>query len=163
MAYISAYHYQIRSKDGTVGYVGRCQGKYVFTPLTYPEFAAAMLMAKALNKRTKNEHEIVSVQKRRNINGRYGPMRRSAVPPVMGDALATPKARNESPPEVIAAGEYSANDAVEASSMPAYSCKDVPNREKHSYYKHLEDLDKLFPEIPPEKDEDDELEVEICS
>ncbi len=163
MAYISAYHYPIRSKEGTVGYVGKCQGKYVFTPLTYPEFAAAMLMAKALNKRTKNEHEIVSVQKRRNINGRYGPMRRSAVPPVMGDALATPKATNESPPDVIADGDYSANDAVEEGSMPAYPCKDVPNSEMTEYYKHLEEVAKFIPEIPPEKDEDDELEVEICS
>ena len=163
MAYISAYHYQIRSKEGTVGYVGKCQGKYVFTPLTYPEFAAAMLMAKALNKRTKNEHEIVSVQKRRNINGRYGPMRRSAVPPVMGNALAAPKARNESPPEVIAEGDYSANDVVEEGTMPSYPCKDVPNSEMTEYYKHLEEVANLIPEIPPEKDEDDELEVEICS
>ena len=111
MSYASAYHYQIRSKDGTIGYVGTCQGKYVFTPLTYPEFAAAMLMAKALNKRTTNEHEVVAVKKRANTNGRYGPMRRSAIAPVRGDQFERPSPNHEVPPE-ISKEEYESRDSV---------------------------------------------------
>ena len=76
MSFRSSYNYQIRSSDGTVGYVGRCKGKYVFTPLTYPEFAAAMLMARDLNKRTSNEHEVYPVNKRKKTNGTGKPSSR---------------------------------------------------------------------------------------
>lgn len=111
MSYASAYHYQIRCKDGTVGYVGQCEGKYVFTPLTYDEFPAAMLMAKALNKRTMNEHEVYPVKRRVRVNGRYGPMRSSAIAPVRGDEFERPTEQNEVPQE-ISKDAYESRDSV---------------------------------------------------
>ena len=146
MSFRSSYDYQIRSSDGTAGYVGRCQGKYVFTPLTYPEFAAAMLMARDLNKRTSNEHEVYPVKKRRKVNGRYGPMRRSAIAPVKGDAYGPPKAEDEQPP-VIEQKQDSAKDE----GVPEF---DPVSAEEKARRARLEELSRLMPEP--------EVEVEEC-
>ena len=147
MGFRSSYSYQIRSSDGTVGYVGRCKGKYVFTPLTYPEFAAAMLMARDLNKRTSNEHEVYPVKKRKHVNGRYGPMRRSAIAPVKGDAFGLPKEEDEQPPEVIEQKQYDSKDETDAAF-------DAADAEENMRRARLEELARLMP--PPE------VEVEEC-
>ena len=143
----NSYNYQIRCADGTIGYVGQCKGKYVFTPLTFSEFQAAMLMAKALNKRTVNEHEIYTVKRRRKCNGRYGPMRRSAVAPVRGDKLALPTDDSESPPEVMEKKQYASNDAVD----PNFNEMDAEERMRRA---RLEELARLMPEP--------EVDVEEC-
>lgn len=156
-AHGSAYCYQIRSNDGTVGYVGQYENKYVFTPLTYEEFPAAMLMAKALNKRTMNEHEVVTVKKRLRVNGRYGPMRRSAITPVRGDEFERPSPRNEVPPE-ISKEAYEARDAVD----PDYDANAPVGGEDADYAEeYMRRLSGSCPRNRPQR-RVGEVDVELC-